>query len=426
MIKRIIKFISSWTYLIISLLLLYSSYAYFLSHEKPYEAWLSFLFHNPAGVILYAGLIMNLTCINIRIISSRIRRNEKTGADNIKDMDSYLVIPSPKDASPERACDWLKNKGFSPVISTNSIEAVKGRYSFLPGAVLRLGLTIFLASLLLSAHLRQAEDAVFKEGGKKMISGREALLSSVKAPELSEFLLIEGEDSFRLKDVYAELIVSGNKHTADSGFPVRIDDNYYRITHLGFSQMIDLKTEMIQFKKELELDVLPPPKKDAVDTGQNIVLTFELQPENIIKKGLLEAKKFNLINPTYYLTVSKSADENNIPEESLELLIKPLDKKKSGNYEIELGEKALFIKIQSVRDPALLWIYAGAFLSVSGLLFMLSRFFWYEKRISIIVRNEEAHIGYSEEFYKKWGVYKFNLWKDDIDGLFSESSINKG
>ena len=49
-----------------------------------------------------------------------------------------------------------------------------------------------------------------------------------------------------------------------------------------------------------------------------------------------------------------------------------------------------------------------------GLCAMLSRFFWYERELVVAVHRGELSIGYREEFFRKWGVEKFERWRGEL------------
>jgi hypothetical protein len=156
------------------------------------------------------------------------------------------------------------------------------------------------------------------------------------------------------------------------------------------------------------LDVLPPGRLHAVELPSGAgTLSFVLEPEKTIKKGLLTGKAYNLKTPLYRVSLKGEGGDGDVvlgPSGIAELVGRSLT----------LGDHSLYVKVRSVYDPALLWLYAGAVLGLFGLALMPLRFFWYEKRLCALVGDRRIFVGYSEEFYRMWGILKFRKWTEDL------------
>jgi hypothetical protein len=412
--SRFIKPVGSWWFTVTLLMLLSASYMYFTFGADPYERWITLVFHTPAGLILYIGLIASLIFSSVLVAYKRLNRGNISYED-IRQMDTHIEIPAAESHSLERITEWLKQKGFSVVFHGEGVQSVRGRFSFLPGTVLRTGFIILLVSFLFSVHLRESEEMLLHEGETGVFFGNKILLSTI-TPELPEkFMQIGEKTRFRLDDMSAELTSSGNTYSLTPGFPVRIEKLYYRITHLGFSVPFNAETSMGDFGKNVDLEILPPGKTDIVELPSvDMFLTIALMPEKTIKKGLITGKQYNLRRPLYRVVLQKGEDKDK-PES---VTVRPGERVTSGGDTILLGENSFFLKINSVDDPALFWIYLGSLLTLSGMVCMFSRFFWYEKQIAAVLRDNVIFIGYSEEFYKKWGILKFHRWCEE---LFSDT-----
>ncbi|MDP2168497.1 MAG: hypothetical protein Q8J64_09235 [Thermodesulfovibrionales bacterium] len=405
----VMKALSLWRLTAALTLMLASAYIYFTFGEDPFGRWTEFVFRTPLGIILYAGAILNILSVSAKTAYARLKA-ARAAPQDILDMDAYAIIPvSGKDPLGAAAL-WMKNKGFEPKASGNSLCALKGRLSFLPGALIRMGLVVLMASAFMSAHLRKTEEAVFHEGEEKTLLGKKIRLIEIKSSLPEEFLDIGQRSAFRLERVSSELSSSGKTYAVGAGFPAREDGLYLRITHMGFAQPVSFKTQDTALEETKDLDLLPPGKTAEVLLPGGQTLSFTLMPERTINKGLLIGKLFNLRNPSYSVAL-KGRDK------PVEIAARPSEGIRLVDSELSLGRHSLFVKIQSVYDPALLWIYAGLLISLSGIALMPGRFFWYERRMCVALRREELLIGYSEEFYKKWGIYKFHKWKDELAGL---------
>ena len=347
--------------------------------------------------------------ISIRIVYTRLRPVNIT-AEAIRNMDAFTEIDASGDNPGDKVTAWLKKRGFKTEKKENRVISIKGRLSFLPGTVMRTGLIILMISFIFSVYLRKTEEKILSEGGEGQLLGKKIYLAGIKSNLPEEFLQLGEKSSFRLSNISAMLSSSQNTYMVTGRFPAKINGLYYRITHLGFYQPLSLKASSTVITKNAELDILPPGKTDIVAfPAENMHLTFTLHPEKTIKKGLLTGKVFNLKTLSYSVILQKGKNKH----KSENIILKPEETASSEGIKISLGKSFLFIKIQSVYDPALLWIYTAILITMAGLVLMFSRFFWYKKQICAIFINDKVLLGYTEEFYKKWGIMKFYSWIEE-------------
>lgn len=405
---RILKFLGSWwttTALLLSVAVLYICFTF---TENPYSGWIYFLSHTNSGLLVCIALIANLFFANLRIACDRMRRSPASPAD-IRAMDSFIEIPATGPDDLEKAADWMKKHGFTGEVRGNSINVRKENLSFLPGALMRTGLIVLITALLFSSHIRKTEEARLHEKETYAFTGSSISLNSIKTNLPDDFLQVGETGTLLLKEVSAVITSSGTSYTITSGFPARINGRYYLISDVGYSQALSLRSSGRKIEKLLDLNILPPGKADIVPLPSgDLFLTFTLQPEKTIRKGLLTGKQYLLMAPQYSIKIQR-------PEERPETVtLKPGDSFTQGDLSLALGKNSFFVKVTAVYDPALFWIYSGLLAALAGLMLMLSRFFWYKKQLSAVLADNTLLIGYSEEFFKKWGIQKFQAWENEL------------
>jgi hypothetical protein len=96
------------------------------------------------------------------------------------------------------------------------------------------------------------------------------------------------------------------------------------------------------------------------------------------------------------------------------VLLRPGSSAAIGPASISLGKQGLSVRIQAVEDPALPFLYAGAVILLLGLCSMPSRFFWYEQEFALCLEGNSLIIGTRDEFFKKWGILRFQRWSDEV------------
>ncbi len=389
------------------MLLLIVSCIFFMFSGMPYSDWINFLFHAPAGLLIWLSLIVNLILLSYRIINERLVYVQPSPA-YIRDMDLSAEIADAGAADLQTIAAWMKKHRFNGKILDNSLHGQKGRYSFLPGTLFRTGLILTMISLLFSAYLRKSEDKTVHHKETHSFLGRQVSIESVDSNLSGHFLQTAEGDTFALKTVSALLRAGEDTVTITSGFPVKFRGLYYRIRDIGYSQEIVIHTPEERIEKRLGLNILPPGRIDNIplSSSDGLMLTFALHPERTFRKGLLEGKEYSLSNPHYDVVIQRGK----LQEKAERFIVKPGESIKSGGQSVTFGNNSLFITVQAVADPALFWIYAGILLTLAGILLILSRFFWYTKQVAAVFDGTTLHVGYGEEFFRKWATQKFHNW----------------
>ncbi|MBI5101336.1 MAG: hypothetical protein HZB33_05825 [Nitrospirae bacterium] len=391
-----------------------STYIYCSFGEKPFESWSHVIFYTPAGIALYAGIILNLSISSVRRAVSGFKPVEGT-KETVLAMDSSTVQ---SDISFDSAAAWMASKGFRAVRNKNTLSGGRGRLSFVPGAILKSGLALGMSAILMSAHVRRVDNAVFHQGETKTVLGSCLMISEIKADVPDEFLSVGEGSNFALKSVEAkaaESPSSGGEATAKpftitGGYPKKSGGAYWRIVNLGVTQEMDLDSGRGIRKIRTDLDLFPPGKTDKVSLeAGGPPITFTLLPEKTIKKGLVTGKLYDLKAPRYKLVIEEDQGRR-----KTEAQVKAGERLRLEKYDIVPAGRSVFVTVQAVRDPALVFIYIGLALTLAGACLMTTRFFWYEKRLTAVFEGGICYIGYTEEYFKKWGILKFDRWKKDL------------
>lgn len=378
-------------------------YVYYSSGQDSYERFAHVVFHNIFGIAVYALLVLSLALAGLRVVDGRLGR-AGGGPSAIREMDVYGEFPFTNGNAVEKMASRLRQQGYSVYLSGESVSGRKGRLSFIPGTLIRAGIVVFMASLLLSVHLRLSEEALLREGESAALLNGEVHLEKLVTGLPGEFLQVGEGDTFRLEKVSAGIATSAGEAIAVSGgFPTRAGGLYWRITHLGYHQPLKTGGNETGFY----LDVLPPGKEHGIrfpESGPSIVL--KLEPEATMKKGLLTGKIYRLDAPFYRI---------GLKGEDTVMRLGPGESGRAAGLELSLGESSLYVRVLAVRDPALVWIWAGIVLALAGLALMPARFFWYEKRFQAHVSGGSVLVGYSQEFYRNWSAHKFRGWSEGPD-----------
>ena len=142
-------------------------------------------------------------------------------------------------------------------------------------------------------------------------------------------------------------------------------------------------------------------------------MTFSLYPDRTLSKGLVTGRQYNLAEPVYRVSVREGKPRDGVQE----ITMRPGDRTGVGPAEVALGKQRLYARFQIVADPGLPFLYAGVIITLAGMLAVLSRFFWYEREICVMVREGMLIAGSRDEFFKKWGVLRFQRWSGKLESL---------
>jgi len=411
---RILSLFGSWWLTALLLLALVAAYLSFSFGRNPFPAWSAFVFHTSVGIAVYLGLIVNLGSASVRIALARLRR-PTLSIDEIRTMDVYAAYRLQGDQTVLRTAELFGVRSRSIAGAEYGIRQVSGRWSFLPGAVFRLGLIVTLLCLLVTAHARKTYDTTLRDGERKDILGSSVLLAGIAAELPADHLQIGGEDgTFLLKGVSARIDAGGRTAEATPGFPTGINGLWYRVVHVGYAQEVTITLHGKKSSMAADLDLLPPGRSSIVPLPSGKAnLAFSLDPDRTIEKGLLKGKQFNLADPAYRVVVYEGKSR----EGEKGMRMKPGDRATVGPALIALGKQGLSVRLQIVSDPGLPFLYAGMIIVLAGLCAMLSRFFWYEREIALLAKDGMLLVGSRDEFFKKWGIHRFQGRVDKLDAL---------
>ncbi len=365
--------------------------AYAETGDAPYASWSQLVMHTAPGALLYFLMLVNLIAINARIALDALRPQ----AGRIEEMDEHAAVQltgHPHEAIPA----WLRSNGFHVTLRHNEIIGTRGRWSFLPGLVLRTGLVIMLLALGASVHLRKSESRVMHVSDAATLLGREVKVRTISATLPADYLQVGDRSEFELGDLSADLTVDDRDVRATSGYAARAGGLYLRATDFGYRVPLIFKHVAV----EEDLDVLPPGKKMLATAGVYV----SLEPAKTITKGLLTGKSYDLRSPRF--RVKARALEG-------EFVLGPGE----SSPELALGPAmGYFVRISAVHDPALIWVYLGGATMLAGIVMMLSRFVWYRRRIEARTGGPDIMIGQSSELYGSWNVERFRLMLSGLAG----------
>ena len=404
MMAKTIRLLGSWWLFTALCLSLCAAYLFFTFGENPYATWIAFLFHHPLGISLYCGIIISLLAASLRIFLTAIADKPIT-IDRIRSMDAWVEIAGHETNALPKVAPWMSSKGFPGTLQGNTIHSQKGRLSFLPGTVFRIGLIMMLVAFLFSASFRTTTSTILHEGEEKNVQGTAVTLRTIRANLPEDFLQVGEESAFTLDRVSAGLSASGGTYDVTPGYPSPLSGHYVRIIHLGYAQPVSIRTARSNVRTTIDLDILPPGKTQitAPPSGDTVFFTFSLEPDRVINKGLLKGRQFNLVKPCYRVMIQDSTAKG----KPVAVMARPGENVTRGAVSLSLGQHTLYVTLQSVHDPALPFIYLGMAVSVMGMTLMLSRFFWYRKEMVAFAEGNMVYIGYQEEFFKKWGIQHF-------------------
>ena len=410
--RRVIGLLGSWWLTAFLLLSLAAVYLVFSFGRNPYPAWVAFIFHTPFGIAIYLGMIINLAAASIRIVLARLRPQLLLTPDSIRAMDIYGAFPLNDAGTLRAAADLLKMPVSVDGLQETGMRQATGTWSFLPGTVFRAGLVLALIGLLVSVHTRKTDDTVLREGENREVQGSSVALTAVRADLPADHLQVGDDGTFLLEGVSAQLAVNGAAAVITPGFPTRINGRWYRIRHLGYAQALTVTVRGQRSSLVADLDLLPPGRSSIVPLPSGrVFLAFSLDPDRTITKGLLKGRQYNLSQPSYRVV----AQEGKPREGVTGLRMKPGEQAVVGPAAVALGEQSLSLRIQIVSDPGLLSLYTGLIILLAGITAMASRFFWYEREIAAVAAEGMLLIGSRDEFFKKWGVQRFERWRTGLE-----------
>lgn len=406
--SRFISLLGSWWLTAGLLLALWAVYLVLSFGRNPYPAWISFIFHTPGGIAVFSGLVINLAAASIRIVFTRTRRPDLSpGA--IRSMDVHAELPIRDGQALRHALELLP--GGAADIPAQGMRRITGRFSFLPGTIFRSGLIVMLIGLMVTAHGRKTYDTMLRDGERKDILGTTVMLAGIDVDLPADYLVVGDDGTFLLESVSARVKTGDATSVITPGFPARINGLWYRIRHLHYTQAIMVELRGSRHRLVADLDVLPPGRSSIVSlpSGKGF-LVFALDPDRTITKGLVTGRQYDLARPAYRVAAQEGTPREQVSGKRM----RPGERAVLGPAMVELGAQGLALGIQIVSDPGLPLLYAGVIVLLTGLCAMISRFFWYEQEIAWMARDGVLLIGSRDEFFKKWGVHRFQRWQERL------------
>lgn len=392
------------------LALLTLTYVYFTFGDDPFAEWAAFLFEPGPGLALTSILMLNLFLGAVRDAFRKLRRENVTPG-LIMQMDTHREVSLGGPDPLGQATRWIERMGIKVKREAACTIGQTGRFSFIPGLVLRAGLVMFLGALLVSHHSRAEERVMVREGEKTLLFKRIIRVANMDPGLPPEYIEFDGHSDFAINEVSADVVSISTRERISSAYPSGSDGLYMRITDVGIMQPISGRAGGAEFEWDIMLKVLPPGLTDAETMlARDTFLSVALVPHKRFKKGLLEAASYDLAKPSYGLSLLSAEG----PGGGESVGARPGESVALGSVEMRLGPESYYIELQAVRDPALPWLYAGLLTALLGCALMPLRLLWYERRAYAFLTYETVFLGYSEEFFDKWGVMKFHRLTEEL------------
>jgi len=412
--RRVFEIFSSWW---LSALLAGGFASVFMVMED-FRAFMEYLLGNTLGMLLCLVLILNLCLISVRIGVRNLRKTLPE-RESPEGMTSYCNICPPP--SQDAILRFAERLGFRPLLPTGDTGVLaRGRFSFLPGMFLRIGVVLALAGLMASFHYREAGERILHEGDTFSFREMKGVVGRIRPDLPLEFLQIGGKGAFNVERVALELRLDGRVVEADSGLPAYVGGGYFRVSDFGFSHELIIRKEGSLKERMVDASVLPPGKTAVIPfTEEDMVITLKMEPLKKIKKGLLTGNLYRFDDIRYRM-VLQSGRKKDIKQVHIVTPGTPVNVSPSslsaqrGDMEIILGPPAYFVRVSMVYDPGIPLIVSGLLMFLTGLASMPARFFWYLRRIAWVKTERGLMVGYESEFYRKWAIQKFHNIRIDL------------
>jgi hypothetical protein len=348
----------------------------------PFALWRGFLMETIPGLLIYTLFILNLITAAL-VTYFKSAGKVEFPADEVKAMDASLIVR----AEGFDAGNWLEDKGFKPVEVKDGFIVRQGRYSYIPGMLLRLSLVIVLASLAYGVKADKRAEVILAPGDKVQVLGRTLVLNEIDANLPEDYLHVGNQSTLKLEGVRTEISIDGKNAVLTDASPSTLGGITLRLAHIGYRMPI--RTEGL--KVTADLDALPPGKSSQPAPG----ISMSLLPEKKVKQGLLSGYLYNLREPYFNIALSDTQSYRLRPEET------------SPDGAVSFGRLTLFAQIEARRDPSIWLLKLGITLLLISIALMLLRLTWYERVIAIAYDKDEVVIGQTHEIFKGWGIAEF-------------------
>lgn len=228
----------------------------------------------------------------------------------------------------------------------------------IPSSLFFLSLSLFIAGVLFSVHHR---DTVTRRtaAGEEADGVFKVVSISMDLPE--DHLVIGDGSQYRLTGVTATVERRGEHGTLKT-FPFLKQASVYSyIEDAGISPRLTVVIRGVTHSFE-KMQLLPPGRIRKFSEGDGSSIAVSLSPEKEFKKGRLSARRYDLRKPLYRVVVE--TDKQVLFDASLG----DDSTRKENNIEVRTGSTVKWIDVVLVRDGALLFIYAGLFGVIAGVI----------------------------------------------------------
>lgn len=381
------------------LIAIYTSMSFGVS---PYAKFAEFIFGSWPGAALWLMLVLSLTAWSVMTVMDR-RLPVAVSAEDILKMDEHAHIEADMGIKTlDDVAGWMRDKAAfrgEPHKVEGGIMGIRGRLGVIPGIVLRAGVALLMLGALMSWHMRMTAEVELYDGARADVLGHSVDALSIEASLPDEFLSV-GTVGFTLKDINVRLAYEGREFTLSGSRAMKMAGLYWRVRDLGYAQPVSVRGAGDSM---LTLRLLPPGSVDTArfsEGGQ--IYEFRLASAGKVRKGLLTGELYRLKSPLY--TISERG------KKSAAMTVEADKEYSIGADRVTLGETGVFVSLLAVRDPALPLLKAAFVITALGFVLILLRLFWYERRYVAVMHEGRPLVGYSEEFYSKWAIYKFRQW----------------
>jgi hypothetical protein len=376
------------------------------------EDWARLAYETPAGFALFAFFPLSALLVTVRIAVDSLWP-APMGPEDPRAMDAWAVLDGA--VSLDDAARWAGERGYRGRVRGGVFTAVRGRWAFLPGAVMRVGLVVLLSALAASPLQRCSRSVDMGLGDEASPHGHAVTLDAIDAGLPGEFLQVGDRSIFELAGLSAQFTDAGGAFTVTAWWPTERGGLYWRLRHLGYAVTLTrdgqpvgcAATDRVEGDDRGEpawsvpcmFDVLPPGAVHLVDVEGMGVAEVSLEAGRTVRKGLVQGMVYDLASPAFSLR-PRGSDPGSA--------IVVAEGRADGG--LGVAGVGLYVRVEAVLDPALPYIRLGLALALGGALLMSTRLFWLRTIMAATIVDGRVVLGFSSEYYRKWGVYRFGRW----------------
>jgi len=405
--KRIYRFLSSYefsVYLFIAGLLYYIFlFAWGLTSPKMVVNNIS---KTAPFIVLYVLFLINLVLCMLKRIPVILKKSTAREL-LIKTRTSTITISYDK-------VDKIKNfvKNYDELDGEKEIFILRGRFSPVADLIFHLMFVLVLSGIFTSRLTRFEGRINLPEGFNfwgevnEYYSKPEAKEFYLRAPHLSFNVSEVGAEFYQDKLFFTDLFarLKYPPETMKDEKTVRLKTgSYFGLNHIniegyGFAPVVILrdKKNKVIYSATVNMSIFPPTTEDYFlipDTPLRIYLQFF--PDYKKNNNTIEPATMNLVNPLFLVRIyrGKRLLFNNYLR-----LNEMVD---IDNYKFIISGIKKTAQLRVVRDPGVLFIFAGIFIGIAGIFW---RFFFPRRELSIRRMGDKIEIQFSTEFFPE--IYK--------------------